>query len=193
LHELSEQTGVCIVLDPRATRANPAVTAKFQVGITLETAMGLLTDMTELACVAMGNALSVTTPANARRLDKEQAKRKQVLQRLTNANNACDLLDQPVHGTFRERSLIQILDKLDFVTIIVDPRVHSQARQPLTLRFLNGVTLEAALVMLTDMAGLKFVTMGNAFYVTSPARVKMLESKERKRAAARDRRKFEKK
>jgi hypothetical protein len=76
LQELSDQSGVSVLLDMRAgDRAQTALSATFNNDVSLETAVRLLADMADLKAVVMGNALYVTTKANAKVLETEQAKK----------------------------------------------------------------------------------------------------------------------
>ena len=76
LDEVSEISGISIILDTRvrekAAVAVPAYLMNRVVGVGLEKALYLLTDMADLKYVVVGNAVYVTSPANARRLEKMQ-------------------------------------------------------------------------------------------------------------------------
>ncbi len=51
----------------------------------------------------------------------------------------------------------------------------------MTARFINEVSLGTALDLLTDMAELRYVVVGNVVYVTSPANARALEQRQRKK------------
>jgi hypothetical protein len=74
IESLSEMTGLNVVLDQRAKdKLKTPVTATFGNGITLEGALRLLTDMTDLKLLITDEYVYVTTPANARVLREEAA------------------------------------------------------------------------------------------------------------------------
>jgi type II secretory pathway component GspD/PulD (secretin) len=57
LRELSESTGVTIVVDPRTAKAETPVTATFANGVPLKTALRLMADMTDQTVVEMEGAI----------------------------------------------------------------------------------------------------------------------------------------
>jgi len=61
------------------------------------------------------------------------------------------------------------------VSIIVDARVEDKVKTKVTANFRNDVTLEGALRMVSDMAGLKMVDMKSGLYITSSANAMELE------------------
>jgi hypothetical protein len=72
LEELSELTGVSIVLDARARqKAQTAITARFHDDVALQDAVRMLADMAELKIVYLVTGLYVTTPEHAPVLQKE--------------------------------------------------------------------------------------------------------------------------
>src|SRR5262249_38791600 len=74
IESLSEMTGLNVVLDQRAKdKLKTPVTATFGNGITLEGALRLLADMTDLKLLITDEYVYVTTPANARALREEAA------------------------------------------------------------------------------------------------------------------------
>jgi hypothetical protein len=73
IESLSEQTGLNVVLDQRAgDKLKTPVTATFGNGITLEGALRLLTDMTDLKLYITDEFVYVTTPVNAKQMHKER-------------------------------------------------------------------------------------------------------------------------
>jgi hypothetical protein len=194
LDELSDISGVSILVDPRiGKQVRTPINARFAQfppwdGATLETALRLLTDMTELKYVPVGNAIYVTSPGNGPVFAKEYLRRSNAYAKIVekpmegNSPEPFQYLDDKIRGTFEKRPLSHILDKLETnAPIIVDRRVNRRAQKPITARFINPVTLETALAVLTDMAGLKYVVVGNAFYVTSPENARRLEKEEEQR------------
>ncbi len=187
LDEISEMSGVSILVDPRiGNKVRTRITTRILL-INLETALRLLTDMTELQYVPVGNVIYVTNPANGPAFAKEylrQTKRHAKIVEGSGPNwpEPFQFLEEKTRGTFENRCLLQIVDKLaSDAPIIVDRRVNRQAQRPMTVRFINPVTLETALAVLTDMAGLKYVVVGNAFYVTSTENARRLEKEEEQR------------
>jgi hypothetical protein len=72
LEELSDLTGVSIVLDPRAKqKIQTPVSARFHDDVALQDAVRLLTDMAELKVVYLVTGLYITTPEHAKVLQKE--------------------------------------------------------------------------------------------------------------------------
>ena len=53
------------------------------------------------------------------------------------------------------------------MSIVVDPRVGSKAKSPVTSRFSAETNLAQAVRLLADMADLKAVQVDNTLYVTS--------------------------
>jgi hypothetical protein len=71
IYALSDRTGISITLDPRAAEAllRP-VSATFGNDVSLESALMVLTDTAGLKIAVVGDAVYVTTPANAEKLSK---------------------------------------------------------------------------------------------------------------------------
>jgi hypothetical protein len=198
LEELSDLTGTAIVLDRRAAaQARTPITAKFQ-GVSLATALTLATDMAGLRYVAVGNIAYVTTPDNARQVEQYEAARQAAWAWLLEGNAQDGFgtggfwtQQMTVSDPIRQRPLAGALADLTgegfgpgFPTVVIDPRVAAQAKTPVTARFPNGATLEAALIVLTDMAGLRHVVLGDAVYVTSPANAAAMDADLARRGAA---------
>lgn len=93
------------------------------------------------------------------------------------------LAQLPVDATFDRRPLheaLQELSDLSGTSILVDPRLASVAKAPVTAS-LNNVPLETAVRMLADMADLKPVLLDNALYVTTKDNAKALRKEQEKR------------
>jgi len=72
LEELSELTGVSIVMDARAKeKAKSAVSARFRDDVALQDAVRMLTDMAELKIVYLVTGMFITTPEHAQTMQKE--------------------------------------------------------------------------------------------------------------------------
>lgn len=72
LEELSELTGVSIVVDARAKqKTQTPVTARFNDDVALQDAVRMLTDMAELKMVYLVTGIYVTTPERAQTMQKE--------------------------------------------------------------------------------------------------------------------------
>ena len=75
LQDLSDQTGINIVVDSRLEQpARAEVTAHFH-RVPLDTAVRLLADMAGLRLVVMDNVLYVTSKENAKEIDAEEEPR----------------------------------------------------------------------------------------------------------------------
>ncbi len=70
LKDLAERSDVTIVLDTRAAKDNPVVTARL-ANTPLDTAVQLLAEMSDLRSVAIGKTLFVTTAEKAKRLAEQ--------------------------------------------------------------------------------------------------------------------------
>ena len=71
----------------------------------------------------------------------------------------------------RGRPLFLVLEDLfeqTGVSITLDPRFAQRARAPVSATFSDPVTLRDALYLLTNMADLQMVSVGNSVFVTSP-------------------------
>lgn len=77
---------------------------------------------------------------------------------------------QKVDLDWKDRSLEKCLEELaesKKINLVVDPRKIGVGRAPVTLR-LRGATLEAALRLAAEMAGLTPVPVGNVVFFTTP-------------------------
>jgi hypothetical protein len=77
VQQLADSTGVTIVVDPRMGKADTPVTATFNNGIPLKTALALLANMAGHEVVEVPGALYVTTIENARAFRMAQKARQQ--------------------------------------------------------------------------------------------------------------------
>jgi hypothetical protein len=72
VYKLADLSGVSMALDPRAEdKAKTRITATFRNDVTLEGALRTIVDMAGLKVVGMQSSLYVTTPENAKDLQKE--------------------------------------------------------------------------------------------------------------------------
>jgi RNA polymerase sigma factor (sigma-70 family) len=72
VQNLSERTGASVALDPRiADKAKTRITVAFRSDVTLGGALRIVADMAGLKVVNMESGLYITTPANAKELEKE--------------------------------------------------------------------------------------------------------------------------
>jgi hypothetical protein len=180
LAEFSDITGVSIVVDCRVQKqAEKRVSAKFVNEVSLRTALRLLTDMTDLRYVTLGNLIYVTSPANARVIEKEQADKK--------GNGGVESSQHDsvaAHSlVFNNRPLADVVAKLSEcggTNILLDARCSAKTKKKVTATLVNHVTLETALRILTDMTELSYVTVENVVYVTSPENARKIEKEEQK-------------
>jgi hypothetical protein len=89
------------------------------------------------------------------------------------------LLRQTVLATFDKTPLSKALQELaesSGVSVMVDPR--AQTSTPVTATLKNDVSLETAVCLLADMAGLKAVRVGGALYVTTKENAAALQAEE---------------
>jgi hypothetical protein len=77
LRQLSEMSGVSVLLDPRVQeKAQMSVSADFRGDVPLESALRMLANMGELRVVLMDGGAYITTPRNAETLEKQMRERK---------------------------------------------------------------------------------------------------------------------
>jgi hypothetical protein len=87
------------------------------------------------------------------------------------------LLAQAVHASFDRRPLLLGLEELyqsTGVPVIVDTRAWRQAQIPISGNFTNNPSLGGALLLLSEMAGLKMLVGDNMIYMTTPAHARQL-------------------
>jgi hypothetical protein len=97
------------------------------------------------------------------------------------------ILQSTIVASFERRSLKDVLDQLaddGGLDVHLDPNVGKTADTLITAKFRN-VSLESALVTVTEMAELKFVTMDRSVFVTTPEKANGLRIEERERAKSR--------
>jgi hypothetical protein len=100
-------------------------------------------------------------------------------------------LEQKVFGKFTKRALSDVVDDLaatSGVSIVIDERVGDKAKTPVSAMLRNDVSLEAALTMFADMAGLKIVILETGVYVTTLENAITMRKEEQKRQRDRDQR-----
>jgi hypothetical protein len=71
LQDISEMTGVSIILDPRGVESKTRISAAFLNDVTLGAAIRIIADLAGLKVVNMHSGLYLTTPDNAKELEKE--------------------------------------------------------------------------------------------------------------------------
>jgi len=151
LADLAEESGVSIVLDRRLHKqAQAPVKAKFNhtPGVSLGTILDLLTDMTGLEYVVCDRVVYVTDKANA------DAFAKRPPSPWLNGDVALADLKCP----FAEA--LERLAAAAEVSIVLDPRLKKQAQRTVQAKFFNGVSLQTALDLLTDMTDTRYVAVG---------------------------------
>jgi hypothetical protein len=88
------------------------------------------------------------------------------------------ILRQPVQIAMRPQPLASILrdlSKQTSATIIVDPRASEQAKATVSVA-LDDVSLETAVRVATEMAGLKMVRIETVIFVTTPSAAASIRS-----------------
>ncbi len=80
------------------------------------------------------------------------------------------LLQERITANFDKRPLAEALDELSDMTgatLVLDPRVGDKARTPITVVFRNSISLEAAVRLLAEMAGLHArLDENDVFFIT---------------------------
>jgi hypothetical protein len=95
------------------------------------------------------------------------------------------LLQQRVLTRFDKVILRGALDDLAAITgapIVFDVRAKEKGQEKVSI-VLNNMTLEDSLIVLTEQAGLRFVTLESGIFVTSPEDAKNIEERQKKRVA----------
>src|SRR5262249_39096934 len=94
------------------------------------------------------------------------------------------LLRQRVLANFKQDPLRDALDSLSAASglnVVLDQRLGDKLKTPVSATFGNGITLEGALLLLTDMTDLKLYITDEFVYVTTPANARQMH-KERREA-----------
>jgi hypothetical protein len=89
----------------------------------------------------------------------------------------------PVSGSFVKRPLAEALTQLARdadTTVVLDARAAREGTTPITVT-LSNTSLETAVRLLADMAGLKVVVLPGALYVTTPTNARELEKEQERR------------
>ncbi|HYT91815.1 MAG TPA: hypothetical protein VEL76_24080, partial [Gemmataceae bacterium] len=92
------------------------------------------------------------------------------------------LLRQRVTANFKQFPLhdaIEVLAEQTGLNVVLDQRVGDKLKTPVSATFGNGITLEGALRLLTDMTDLKLYITDGYVYVTTPANAKQLHKERR--------------
>ncbi len=87
------------------------------------------------------------------------------------------LLGEKVFAVFKNTALSDALDELSEqtgVTFVIDPRVSDKAKGSISATFAGNSAL-AAVVVLTNMAGVEPMVLGDIVYMTTAANVKTLQ------------------
>jgi hypothetical protein len=83
------------------------------------------------------------------------------------------------------RSVLAEFSEISGLAINIDPAIGEKAATPIRAT-LRNTSLEDALVIVTEMADLKFVVLRHSIYVTTASKVKLLEEEERQRDKRRE-------
>lgn len=104
------------------------------------------------------------------------------------ASGAAQHLYQPsIMLTFKAQLLPDVLEQLadeTGIAIHLDPKVGDKSKTQISAKFRN-TTLEDALVIVTEMAELKFVVLERSIFVTTPERATVLRKEEKEREGPR--------
>ena len=105
------------------------------------------------------------------------------------ASTAAHALQQnSIFAAFDRQPLQEILEHLSNesgLAIYLDPNLGKKGQVAISAKFQN-MTLEDALVTVTEMAELKYVVLQRSVYVTTPEKAIILRDEEKKRAALRE-------
>jgi hypothetical protein len=102
-----------------------------------------------------------------------------------NAARPEHLFRHKVTAVFDKTPLEEALQELSEdtgVSVILDVRVQEAAATPVTATLKNDVSIETAVRVLADMAGLKAVRVGGALYVTTKDNAALLQAQEAKKS-----------
>jgi len=93
------------------------------------------------------------------------------------AVTSTQLLNQTVDLKFTRQPLSFVLEEIyeqTGVHVVLDPRVGVNARASITITFTNDMALGTGLVLIAEMAQLKFIEIDNAIFMTTPAHARQL-------------------
>jgi hypothetical protein len=93
------------------------------------------------------------------------------------------LLQERVFTRADKASLREVLDDLSALTgapIVLDARAKDKGQEIVSI-VLNNMSLEDCLTVLTEQAGLRFVTLESGIFVTLPEEAKSIEERQKKR------------
>jgi hypothetical protein len=89
------------------------------------------------------------------------------------------LLQEQILTSFHQKPLgeaIFVLSDMTGASIVLDPRAGEKLLTPVNATFTNDATLESVLLVLTDLADLKTVVVGETIYVTTPENAKTVST-----------------
>lgn len=89
------------------------------------------------------------------------------------------LVSGKVLAMFQKKQLSEALEELSEQTglsIVIDPRIADKAATPVSAAFVNNSTLEAAVVVLTNMAGAEAVLLRDVMFITTAENAQKLRS-----------------
>jgi hypothetical protein len=178
LRSLTEATGITILLDSRriGDKGQTLVTGHFR-NVPLDTAVRLLANQADLKMVLLDNCLYVTTADHAGSLQPETPPVTPGL----NPGAAAPLqktVSLKLEGTPLQK-VLQDLGRETGVKVVLDPQVGRAAQTAITLD-LEGVTVDTALRLVTEMAELKPIAVGNVMFVTTHGKADKLEAERAK-------------
>jgi hypothetical protein len=134
-------------------------------------------DKDALTYILQGDHLEITT---------EKARRSRALGERSAVEAASPTFPPLAYGDFDHTRLQDALKELARTTgstVVLDTRASSEGNTKVTAE-LGGVPLDVAVQLLADMAGLKLVRVGNAYYVTTPQNADRLQREEDRRRQA---------
>jgi hypothetical protein len=170
LQDLSHQSGVSVVVDARAAdKAKTPVSASF-LNLPLDTAVRTLAEMAGLKSALNDNTIYVSTEARqvVVRPDADSPNAGGPIPASALSQQA---LSEPVRVASFDRRPLQealqdVLKPTDMRLVVDAARAGEKARAPVTAN-LEGVSVEAAVRLLADMAGLRPVIYENVVYLTT--------------------------
>ncbi len=96
---------------------------------------------------------------------------------------AKSLLQERIFTRAEKTPLREVLDELSALTgapIVLDARAKDKGKETVSI-VLNNMSLEDSLTVLTEQAGLRFVTLESGIFVTLPEEAKSIEDRQKKR------------
>ncbi len=188
LQELSDLSGTSMILDvPRAgEKAKLPVSATLD-NVPVDTAARILASQADLRAVLLDNVLYVTTKSHAQAMQAATQKADLPAREGKSVETAlAEQMRQPVELNLAEMDLNTVLQQLGReagAKIVLDRRAEIEGQTAITLQ-VKDVSLETAVRLAAETAGLKPVLIGNVLFVTTEASAAKLE-KEQERALSR--------